>query len=96
MTAGPAAILSVLFARGRIVDVILVVMAGEALALIGWRHRTRRGLAPAALLAMLIPGGCLLLALRAALRDAGQAEITLWLLAAFITHLVDLNWRWRG
>ncbi|MGC8525387.1 MAG: hypothetical protein ACP5M5_13995 [Acidibrevibacterium sp.] len=96
MTAGSAATVSALFAHGHIVDVILVVMACEALALIGWRQRTGRGLAPAALLAMLLPGGCLLLALRAALRNAGAAEIALWLLAALITHLVDLSRRWRG
>jgi hypothetical protein len=51
---------------------------------------TGRGLPPAAALAMLLPGACLLLALRAALTGAASTVILAWLAAALVTHLADL------
>ena len=83
-----------LLADGRIVDLVLAVTIGEALCLIAWRRRTGRGLTPAAVAALLAPGICLMLALRAALTESWPGWIGYWLAAAFAAHLVDLRQRW--
>jgi hypothetical protein len=85
-----------LFANGRIVDLILLLMLGEAVALGAHHSLTKKGLKPVDVLIALIPGACLLLALRGALTDAHWISIALWLAAAFITHLADLWQRLRG
>jgi len=72
---------------GHIVDLIIAVLALEVLVLAAWR---RAGLVTPVVAAL--PGACLLLALRAALTDAGWIWIALWLTAAFPAHLADL-WR---
>jgi hypothetical protein len=83
-----------LIASGRIVDLILALVALEAVGLIGlWRLR-RRGLAPADLLANLLAGVGLLLALRAALVGAWWGWIALCLAMALAAHLADLRRRW--
>jgi hypothetical protein len=81
-----------LFAGGRIVDLILLLMIGEAIALAAYRYITGKGLELIDILVVLIPGACLLLALRGALTDAHWTSIAIWLGAALITHLADL-WR---
>ena len=75
-------------ASGRIVDVVLAVMLIEAAALL-WLRR----LPAPALLAMLAPGLCLTLALRAALTGAGWHWVALCLVLAGLTHLADLRQR---
>jgi hypothetical protein len=77
---------------GRIVSVALMMVLLEMAALAAWFYRTGRGFAPASLVVKLAPGVCLLLALAAALRDAGSAWLALWLTAAGIAHAFDL-WR---
>ena len=74
---------------GFVVDFVLVVMVLEALILIGWA-----GKPPVDVLVMLLPGGFLLLALRASLMGSGLAWICLWIALSLPVHLVDL-WR-RG
>jgi hypothetical protein len=81
-----------LFANGRIVDLILLFMVGEAIALCAYHYVTGKGLEPLDVLIALIPGACLLLALRGALTDVHWNSIALWLGAALVAHLVDL-WR---
>ena len=54
------------FRSGLVADVILAVMIAEALLLLVYRKLTGRGLAAADLVAMLLAGACLVLALRAA------------------------------
>ncbi|MBI1186167.1 MAG: hypothetical protein GC206_02370 [Alphaproteobacteria bacterium] len=80
-------------ASGRVVDVILIVIAIEALALVLYRRtdRTRFGLVAIAL--ALGPGVFLLLALRAALVGDHWAWVALWLGASFPVHLLDLRRR---
>jgi hypothetical protein len=78
------------FESGRAVDLILAVMAAEFVLL-----TIRRGAATLAqratgLLLAFAPGICLLLALRAALTDAGWIWIAVWLAASFPFHLADL------
>ncbi|MHB2207349.1 hypothetical protein [Methylobacterium sp. CM6257] len=83
-----------LFASGRIVDGILLLVAGEAL-LLAWLSRQGGPPLPA-LLANLASGAALMLALRAALAGAGWAAIAGWLLAGLIAHLADLGLRFRA
>jgi hypothetical protein len=80
------------FTSGRIVDLILLLIVLEWLALVLLRRAGRP--APDGVLPYLASGAALLLALRAALAGAEWHWIALALLAAFITHLADLYQRW--
>lgn len=60
--------MSTLFDSGRIVDLILVLVVLDALLVFSVHVRRGGGVAPRALLANLLAGACLLLALRSALR----------------------------
>ena len=84
-----------LLASGRAVDLILALMAAEAIALLVLWRRRGRGVPPAQLIANLAAGGSLLLALRAALTGAHWAWLGVWLTTALIAHLTDLALRWR-
>lgn len=81
---------------GNVVDLIIVVMLLEALALSLRRTLGGRGLAVAELLAGLAPGLLLLLAVRAALTGAPSGLIAAYLSGAGLLHVVDLIYRQRG
>ncbi len=84
-----------LFASGRLVDLILVIAAIEAvILLVFWRSRGR-GVSPGELLPNVFAGAFLLLALRLSLGGAGWEACCGSLAAAGVAHLVDLNRRWR-
>jgi len=84
-------LLAALFESGRIIDLILALVAIEGAALILLRRRDpRRGLTAGAALSLLAPGAALMLAVRLALTDAHWRWIALALLAALIAHLADL------
>ncbi len=84
-----------LFARGRLVDLVLIVVVIEAaFLLLYWRH-SRRGIAPLDLLPNLCAGAFLLLALRATLAGDGWISASACLMAAGLSHLFDLWHRWR-
>ena len=85
-----------LFATGRIVDLILVLVAVEGMALWLWHRRTGRGLPLPDLLGCLLPGACVFLALRLALVDTPWPWIALCLIAALAAHLADLARRLRS
>ena len=85
-----------LFASGRLVDFILVVVVLEAAALLIYWSRARRGVAPLDLLPNLCAGVCLLLALRATLAGSGWMLASLFLAAAGLAHLTDVTRRWRN
>ena len=87
--------MSDLFASGRVVDLILGLMLLEGALLLLYHRRTGRGIAPRLLLATLVSGACLLLALRTALTGAGWLATGAWLTAALLAHLGDLASRWR-
>lgn len=78
------------FASGHAADLVLVVLAAEALLLL----RAGRSAIDVALL--LLPGACMMLALRAALVGAPWPWIALALAASFPVHLADLIRRGRG
>jgi hypothetical protein len=85
-----------MFASGRLVDLILTIVAIEAACLlVYWRSR-RRGVSPGDLLPNLCAGGFLLLALRLWLGGVGWELCCGSLAAAGMAHLVDLKRRWRG
>ena len=83
------------FASGRVADLVLLILLLEATALALWHRRTGRGLAPAAILGLALPGVALVLALRAALVGAGWPWVAAALTAAFAAHLLDLWLRLR-
>ena len=85
-----------LFASGRFVDFILVVVVLEASALLLYWARARRGIAPLDLLPNLCAGAFLLLSLRATLAGGGWMIACLCLAAAGLAHLTDVYRRWRG
>lgn len=84
------------FRSGSVADVILAVMIAEASLLLVYRKLTGRGLAAADLVAMLLAGACLVLALRAALTGAQWPVVAAFLGAALLAHLLDLYRRWPG
>lgn len=87
--------MSGLFGGTGLVDVILALVVVEVAALVWFRRRTGRGPEPLGLLATAAAGGCLLLALRAALADADPIWIAAALAGAGLAHLADLARRWR-
>ncbi len=86
--------MSALFASGRIVDVILGLIAAEFVALTLWHRRTGRGVGVADLASALPAGVCLMLAVRAALVGAWWGWVALCLAAAGLAHVADLRRRW--
>ncbi len=80
-------------ASGRAADLILAVVAVEAVILAVW---ARARLSRAAIGAMLAPGVCLVLAVRFAVTDAGWVSVAAALAASFVTHGVDVAFRLRG
>jgi hypothetical protein len=84
-----------LIANGRMVDAILVLMALEAIALWFYRRRVGRGPSLLSLLPNFAAGACLLMALRAAVTNAGAGVVAGWLFGALLAHLADLSSRWR-
>lgn len=83
-----------LFSGGRIVDVVIAFMAVEAVALLVARRWGSR-LGALDVLLLLVPGLCLLLAMRAALTGEGWQIIAAWLVAALLAHAGDLARRLR-
>lgn len=77
-----------LFASGHAVDVVLVVLLGEAFALIGRRHASAATIALA-----LLPGALILLAVRAALTGGTWPWVALPLAASLPVHLLDVRRR---
>ncbi|MEY6431060.1 hypothetical protein ABC977_01405 [Thioalkalicoccus limnaeus] len=83
------------FESGRIIDLILFLVVVEAVAILAYRRISGRGPALADLLSNLLAGACLMLAVRAALVDAGWQWVAVWLFAGLVAHLFDLSRRWR-
>ena len=88
--------MSDLFASGRLVDLILLIVAIEAVVLIVYWHKTGKGIAPRNLLPNLIAGALLLLALRLTLAQAGWMAICGCLAAAGVANVIDIMRRWRS
>jgi hypothetical protein len=74
-----------LIESGRAIDIVLAVIVIEAIVLIGAMRRPWL-----ATLLALLPGACLLLALRAAVTGASWQWIALWVTLSLPVHLADL------
>lgn len=84
-----------LFANGRAIDGILILMLAEAVAVLFLRKMRGNGPAVVPFLGNLAAGAFLLLAVRGAMVGAGPSTMAALLLAAFLAHLMDLALRWR-
>ena len=84
-----------LFVGGRVIDLILALMAVEAVVLAVVHRVHGHGIAPVRLWPNLFAGACLMLALRASLTGAGATAIGSWLALGLVGHLVDLALRWQ-
>jgi len=73
-----------------LIDFILLLTALEAVFIV-----LAGGLTAPAVACLLVPGVCLMLALRAALAGAAWPYVPAALLAALIAHLIDLRDRWK-
>ncbi len=87
--------LAELFASGRVLDLILIGMALEAVGLVLHHRFTGRGIWPARLLPNLLSGMCLLLAMRVGTAGAWWGWVSLALLGALTCHLTDLRRAWQ-
>lgn len=75
------------FTTGRAVDLVLAFMALEALILIAMRRRALT------VVLTILPGAAMMLALRAAMTDAGWQWVAIWLTVSLPLHLADLRHR---
>ena len=88
-------VLQDLILSGRIVDLMLAFIVIEIIAIMALR-RARGGAIPTApLLINIGAGASIMLALRAALTDAGWPWIAAFLLASLFFHVADLRQRWQ-
>ena len=75
------------FTSGHAVDLVLAFMAAEAVALILMKR-------PALTVVLtILPGVAMMLALRAAITDAGWQSVAIWLTVSLPLHLADLRHR---
>ena len=75
------------FTSGRAVDLVLVVMAVEALVLVSTKRRALT------VVLTILPGAAMMLALRAAMTGAGWQWVAIWLTVSLPLHLADLRHR---
>lgn len=81
---------------GRIVDIMLVVLAIEVVAVQLYRRSGRGGIGFLPMILNLGAGGSLMLALRSALTDAGWQWIVVFLLSSLVFHVADQATRWES
>lgn len=84
-----------LLSSGRIVDLMLVFIVLEVVAIQLIRRSTGAGIAMIPLLTNIGAGGSVMLALRAELTGAGWNWVAGFLLSALVFHAVDLWQRWE-
>ena len=81
---------------GLLIDLILALMVAEAAALALLARWLGRNLPLADILALLLPGALLMLAIRFALTGAGPLAVAVALLAALLAHIADVVRRFGG
>ena len=89
-------LLQSLVESGRIVDIMLVVVALEVVALIAYRVATGTGLSVTSIVLNIGAGGSLMVALKLLYDGAAWQLIAAALVAALVFHSGDLAHRWRG
>ena len=87
--------LSSIISSGRIVDIMVLFVELEVVALIVYWRRTGRGVPTVPLLANVGAGGSLMLALGATLKGFDTSIIALCLVSSLVFHLTDLAIRWK-
>ncbi|MCW2273053.1 hypothetical protein GJ654_02975 [Rhodoblastus acidophilus] len=80
----------------RYIDLALVLIVVEGVALLVYRAKTGKGPAPRGLIANFAAGACLLLVARALLTGAGGLATLAALTGALVAHVVDLALRWES
>lgn len=78
---------------GRVTTVMLVVLAAEVMLVGFYLWRKGMALPLLSIAASGMAGGALVLALRAALQEAGWLFVAMYLLAALLAHLADIALR---
>ena len=79
---------------GRVIEAIVALIACEGALLLLWRASTGRGPAPTPLIATLLAGAFLLLALRAVVLGASAGCVGVCLAASLVAHVADIASRW--
>lgn len=85
-----------LVAQPHFLDAILLLVAFEAVAILGLRATRGVGPAPIGFLCTLCAGGFLLVAMRQALAGASPLIIAGCLALAGVAHLADITLRWNS
>ncbi len=80
---------------GRIVDIMLAVIAVEVVVLVGYRLVKQRGLSIASIVLNVGAGGSLMVALKLLYDGAAWQLIAAALVASAVFHTGDLAYRWR-
>jgi len=83
------------FAGTGLVDFVIAVTWAEAALLVLWQVRTGRGVPVQDVLAMLLPGLWLMLALRSVISGHDGLVTAVYLLAAGVSHANDVWRRYR-
>ncbi len=79
----------------QLIDLVIAATLIEWAALTMLWHRKQRGLPPTTLAWMLLPGLCLMLAVRYATLGMAWHWIALLMSAAGLAHAIDVKQRWR-
>lgn len=85
-----------LFANGHLVDLILLLVALESVALVVLWRWTHRGIPPLDLMPNILAGAFLLLTLRLAQASVDWTMCCASLAAAGLAHVADIYRRWRA
>ncbi len=83
------------FNSGRIIEILLVIVLVEAVALLVYWKNTGRGVSPVSLIGMLGAGIFLMLAIRSAIQNSATELLAMWLLLSLVFHVIDLCHRWK-
>jgi len=84
-----------MISAGRLIDLVLLLVAAEFVVLAFWHARRGRGIAARDLLPNLLAGAALLLAARSAFTGAPWLWTLGWLALALAAHTTDMARRWR-
>ena len=89
-------VLKALIATGRIVDIMVLFLGMEIVAITLYRSARGGGIPLLPLLLNIGAGGSLMLALRASLTDAGWQWVAVFLVSSLVFHAADQGQRWEN
>ena len=88
-------IIEALITTGRIVDIMVLFIGMEIVAITLYRNTRGGGIPMLPLLLNIGAGGSLMLALRASLTDAGWHWVAAFLISSLVFHTADQAQRWE-